>query len=115
MTACEVWVARDWLARHGYPDDIPACDHDQAECPPLKGNEVTKTDPWAPVAIRWSCPCGRWIPEASLDEQDRIDPGAYFGVTTTITGICSRCGVIDNPRLITLEPSTRTAPTGSQE
>lgn len=40
MTACEVWVARDWLASHGYPDDIPPCDCDPRDCPPL----TTKTE-----------------------------------------------------------------------
>lgn len=62
---------------------------------------MTDTDPWAPVAIRWACTCGRWIPEASVVSEDYRDPGAYFGVSTTTTGTCSRCGVINEPRLIT--------------
>jgi hypothetical protein len=70
---------------------------------------VQTEDPWAPVAIRWACTCGRWIAEASLTEQDRIDPGAYFGVTTTISGTCSRCGVIDEPRLLTFPARTPAA------
>jgi hypothetical protein len=35
MTVCDVWLARDFLARHGRPVDIPPCTHDPDACPPL--------------------------------------------------------------------------------
>lgn len=49
---------------------------------------------------RWTCStCGRWISRDTLTEQTRIDPGEYYGISTTILGICSRCGVVADPQL----------------
>lgn len=31
--ACEVWLRRDYLLRHGIEPDEPACDHDPEHCP----------------------------------------------------------------------------------
>lgn len=62
---------------------------------------MSDTDPWAPVTVRWTCTCGRWIPDASVVSEDYIDPGSYWGVSSKTTGTCSRCGVVNEPRLIT--------------
>ncbi|WBB94229.1 hypothetical protein [Verrucosispora sp. WMMC514] len=35
MTACHVWLARDFLIRHRIYDDLPpACAHPAEDCPP---------------------------------------------------------------------------------
>lgn len=46
--------------------------------------------------VRWFCPhCGRWIADDAIESEDRIDPGAYYGITTRMWTACSRCGVVD--------------------
>jgi hypothetical protein len=49
---------------------------------------------------RWCCPlCSRWIGRDSIRSTDRIDPGEYYGIATTIVGVCSRCGEVTDPQL----------------
>lgn len=49
---------------------------------------------------RWTCPlCGRWISRDTVTATDRPGPGAYYGVCTTIHGVCSRCGEVTDPQL----------------
>lgn len=55
--------------------------------------------PW--VDVRWQCSgCGRFLPEAAVSSEDRIDPGAYYGISSTTWGNCRRCGVVEDPRLV---------------
>jgi hypothetical protein len=42
MTVCAVWLARDFLARHGRPLDIPPCTCPADDCPPIKTEESTR-------------------------------------------------------------------------
>jgi hypothetical protein len=32
--ACEIWLRRDYLIRHGRAPDEPPCGHDPQHCPP---------------------------------------------------------------------------------
>lgn len=51
--------------------------------------------------VRWQCVrCGRFVAESAVDSEDRIDPGAYYGVTSRMWANCARCGVVDDPRLV---------------
>lgn len=53
-----------------------------------------------PEVWRWTCPnCGRWIKREAIHAEDRIDPGAYYGVSTVVTGECTRCGLVTDPQL----------------
>lgn len=48
------------------------------------------------VRGRWSCgKCGRFIAEDHVYSEDHLDPGAYYGVSVTITADCGRCGPIE--------------------
>lgn len=53
MLACEVWLRRDYLARH-VRDPGPPCDHPEDLCPPLPDQaalaEVVPIKPTAPEA-----------------------------------------------------------------
>jgi hypothetical protein len=35
MEVCEVWLARDFLRRADRAMEVPPCDHDHADCPPI--------------------------------------------------------------------------------
>lgn len=35
MLVCEIWLARDYLARTGRPIDIPPCECPTTDCPPI--------------------------------------------------------------------------------
>jgi len=53
--------------------------------------------------MRWQCDCGRFIAENAISSRDRIDPGAYYGVTSDSWYDCSRCGRRDTlPRLVAI-------------
>lgn len=49
---------------------------------------------------RWSCHKGHFIAADSVTSEDRIDPGAYYGVSSTIQANCKVCGLIDNPHIV---------------
>ncbi len=34
--ACETWLRRDYLLRHGHEPDEPPCGHDPDHCPPTE-------------------------------------------------------------------------------
>lgn len=36
--ACEVWLRRDFLLRHGHTPDEPPCEHD--DCPETAGHSI---------------------------------------------------------------------------
>lgn len=45
---------------------------------------------------RWSCgKCGRFVADRTVVSEDRIDPGSYYGVSTSTTAECGRCGPIE--------------------
>lgn len=49
---------------------------------------------------RWQCAgCGRFVAESAIHSEDRIDPGAYYGVSSHTWAECNRCGPVDDPRL----------------
>ncbi len=51
--------------------------------------------------VRWQCPrCGRFVAESSVQSEDRVDPSAYYGVTSRTWVTCSGCGEVDGPRLV---------------
>lgn len=55
------------------------------------------------MGIRWQCRrCGRFVAESAVHSEDRIDPGAYYGVSSRTWVDCPRCGKVDNPRIIVL-------------
>lgn len=50
----------------------------------------------AEVQGRWSCGrCGRFIADAAVHSEDYLDPGSYYGVGSTITAECRRCGQVE--------------------
>jgi hypothetical protein len=38
--ACDIWLRRDFLLRHGRQPDEPPCDHDPDQCPPAQPAEA---------------------------------------------------------------------------
>jgi hypothetical protein len=49
--------------------------------------------------MTWQCAgCGRFVPGSAIHSEDRIDPGAYYGITSVLRADCPRCGEVDNPR-----------------
>ena len=61
------------------------------------GDEVHEGD-W--VDCRWQCPRGHFLAEANVNSETFVDPGAYYGVSSTIWADCSVCGVVESPRLV---------------
>ena len=57
------------------------------------------------VETRWQCQCGRFLADSAIHSEDRYDPSAYYGITTDTWGDCSRCGCVDEPRLIATKRS----------
>lgn len=52
--------------------------------------------------LRFSCPaCGRFVAEAAIVEERRIDPGAYYGFTASSTTNCPHCGPVEGFRIST--------------
>lgn len=49
---------------------------------------------------RWACHKGHWIAESAVASEDYLDPGAYYGVSSTIQATCKVCGLIDNPHIV---------------
>lgn len=51
--------------------------------------------------VRWLCyQCGRFIAASAIHEEDYLDNGAYYGVSTRTDYSCSRCGHLQGePRL----------------
>lgn len=46
--------------------------------------------------IRPACPkCARFIAWAAITETDRIDPGAYYGISTDTRIQCTKCGEVE--------------------
>lgn len=59
------------------------------------------TDP--PILdVRWQCArCGRFLSESAVRSEDRIDPGAYYGVTSHTWADCPHCRLkVDDPHLV---------------
>jgi len=51
--------------------------------------------------VRFACPnCGRFLREDQITGVDNYDPSAYYGVSSTITVNCGRCGEVDNYSLV---------------
>lgn len=54
---------------------------------------------------RWTCPtCGRFIPEASVQSEDYMDAGAYYGVSSRTWGTCAVHGEVDEPNIVQIKP-----------
>jgi hypothetical protein len=54
--------------------------------------------------MRWQCArCGRFVAESAVHSVDRIDPGAYYGITSRMWADCPRCGEVDNPRPVAID------------
>lgn len=49
---------------------------------------------------RWACNKGHFIAERAITSEDHLDPGSYYGVSSTITGDCKICGLVDDPHLV---------------
>lgn len=50
--------------------------------------------------VRWQCHHGHFLADDSVQEETTIDPGEYYGISTRIWATCTRCGHVDNPRLV---------------
>lgn len=59
------------------------------------------------VDLRWQCLCGRFVAASTIREEDHLDPfGSYYGITTTMTADCSRCGTVEHLRLTAVREAT---------
>jgi ribosomal protein S27AE len=53
------------------------------------------------IDVRWQCPtCGRFLANNAIRSWDEINPGAYYGVTGHTVATCTRCGEVNDPRLV---------------
>jgi hypothetical protein len=50
--------------------------------------------------VRWQDGRGHFLPSDAIQSEDRIDPGAYYGVSSRIWATCKVCGVVEDPRCI---------------
>lgn len=50
--------------------------------------------------VRWQCPRGHFIAHEAVQSEDRIDPGAYYGVSSTTWATCKVCGRVEEPRIV---------------
>lgn len=97
--ACPVCQTAYWTAEHaaGCADD-----HQPYRDCPEATDTSRDTGPRVEYVcnVRWQCPCGRFLPESAVHSEDRIDPSAYYGVTSRTWADCKRCGVVEKPRLV---------------
>lgn len=49
---------------------------------------------------RWSCNKGHFIAEAAVRSEDRLDPSAYYGVSSRVIADCKVCGEVEEPHLV---------------
>jgi len=77
MEVCDIWLARDFLARTRRPVDIPACGCPTEQCPPIaepKEPDMTTTDSLDQTALAYiGEPYPEWLARYRTNE-DRSGP-----------------------------------------
>lgn len=55
--------------------------------------------------VRLACTCGRFLAQSAIRATDKLDPSAYYGVSTDVEWDCSRCGTVTDqymPQIVTV-------------
>lgn len=50
--------------------------------------------------MRWADQRGHFLAESSVQSEDRLDPGAYYGVSSITWATCKICGRVEEPLLV---------------